>query len=70
MAVAVPLAFPQFSFVVEVLTLNGVTLTETEVLPEQPEALVPVTEYDIVVIGFAVTIVPVVPESPVFGFHV
>ena len=46
---------------------NGFKFTITEVVFEQPLALVPVTVYVVLDVGFAVTVVPVVELSPVAG---
>ncbi len=46
------------------------TITVFVAVFEQPLALVPVTVYVTVVVGDALTVAPVVAESPVFGAHV
>ena len=49
---------------------NGLTVTVTVVVPTQPAAEVPVTVYVVVVVGFAVTLAPVVALNPVAGDQV
>lgn len=68
-AVAVPLACPQFSSVLVAVTVNGATVTVTEVSLIHPFASVPVTVYIDVVIGSATTFAPVVGASPAKGLH-
>ena len=51
-------------------TGNGVMVSVTRPVSEQPVALVPVTVYVVVVEGLAVTVAPVVAESPVDGLQV
>ena len=47
----------------------GLTVTTTKSVEVQPEADVPVTVYDVVKLGFAVTDAPVVALNPVDGDH-
>jgi hypothetical protein len=67
--VAVPLACPQFSSVLVAETVNGATVTVTDVSLMHPFASVPVTVYVDEVIGSATTFAPVVGASPVPGLH-
>jgi len=68
-AVAEPLDCPQFSLVDVAVALMEITLTVTEVDPEQlPD--VPITTYVILVVGFAVTLAPVVSDKPEDGDQV
>jgi hypothetical protein len=48
---------------------KGFITTVTVVVLEHPSALVPVTLEVVVDVGFAVTVAPVVPLSPVAGNH-
>ena len=51
-----------------VITGNGFTVTVTISAFEQPLD-VPVTVYAVVMVGFAITIAPVVTDKPVAGLH-
>ena len=48
-------------------TGSGLTVTVSVVVPLHAVALVPVMVYIVVVVGLAVTVAPVVAESPVEG---
>lgn len=52
-----------------VMVGNAFTVTDIEAVLLQPAALVPVTVYVILLVGLAVTVAPVVAESPVAGDH-
>lgn len=52
-----------------VTLIEGLTVTVTLAVFVQPEALIPVTVYAVVVVGFAITTAPVAALSPVAGDH-
>jgi hypothetical protein len=54
---------------VQVIVGNGLTVTVVVVEPVHPAAVVPVMVYVVVLVGFAVTLDPDVPERPVAGDH-
>lgn len=67
----VPLLSPHVVDVaLTVVVGKGLTVTVTVVVFEQPLALVPVTTYVDVTVGFAVTVDPEVVFNPVDGDHV
>jgi len=49
---------------------KGFTITEVVAVFVQPFASVPVTVYEVVIVGVAVTGVPLEELKPVEGFHV
>ena len=53
-----------------VIAGSGLTVTTAVAVRVQPAALVPVTVYDVVTVGHAFTVAPVVALKPVAGVHV
>ncbi len=67
LAVSVALAPLQILGELTVIVGNGRTVTVVVVVFKQPLAAVPVIVYVVVVVGFAVTLTPVVALNPVLG---
>lgn len=66
-----PFDNPQLAlFGVSVMVGFGLMITATVLVAVQPEAVVPVTVYTVLIVGLAVTVAPVIALSPVVGDQV